>query len=521
MFKKLVLSAYILFLSGIAQATSYNLDMPLTQAKEFAPEVISTDAYEINTVFNRAGDSVIFARCDDAFTHCVMMESQYKNAQWQDPVKLPFSGDFHEGDAFYNADYSSLYFISQRPVPGSNQASKTFNLWKVNKTQLGWGEPEYIEQLSSDAHELYPSLGQDNSLYFVSFKDQQRHLYRAELKDGLYQTAEKFPELIYGQGAYVGDTVVSRDGKLLIASISGRSDSQGKGDLYVSRLINNQWTVAESLGTKVNSADHEFTPILSPDNKYLFFTRVVNGVGNLYQIDLSTLNISLEMSEAGQQAYRQEALQAMQDGKTLAGIPLDTDWKQAIYLLVANTMQHPAWGMGHYERNYLTTESLAKEEGIGIDKDVLFAAAFLHDMATFKPWSKSAVDHSTRAAEIVPVILKDIGFNPVKISAVQDVIMGHMFAATPVDDPLAQLFHDADTLDFLGVTGITRILSLNGKSGWASNTETAIKTLTGFSQDLPQTLISESAKRRSKNEVSDMLAFLEQFEGDSFGRKAN
>lgn len=521
MIKNLVFGTSMLLLSGTVMSAPYQIDLPLTQAEKFAPGIISTKAYEINTVFNQSGDSVIFARCDDAFTHCVMMESRYKNKQWQAPVTLPFSGEYHEGDAFYSADYSSLFFISQRPLPGTQAATKSFNLWKVDKTAQGWSAPTYIKSLSSDAHELYPSLGEDNSLYFVSFKDQQRHLYQAELKDGLYQAPQKFPEHIYGEGGFVGDTVVSRDGTLIIASISGRTDSVGNGDLYVSRLINNEWTVAENLGDKVNTANHEFTPILSPDNKYLFFTRVENGIGNLYQIDLSSLNISLEMTDPGQLQFRQQALAALENGQTLSGITLDTEWKQSLYRLVANTMQHPAWGMGHYERNYLMTELLAKEEDVSIDKDVLFAAAFLHDMATFTPWIKSGVDHSSRAAQVAPVILTDIGFDPAKIDAVQRVIMGHMFSATPSDEPLAQLFHDADTLDFLGVTGITRILSLNGKSGWASNTETAINTLVGFSEDLPKTLISASAKKRAEKEVSDMQTFLQQFQKDSFNYKAH
>jgi len=68
-----------------------------------------------------------------------------------------------------------------------------------------------------------------------------------------------------------------------------RDDSLGKGDLYVSSLVGDKWTVAKSLGNKVNTSDHEFTPIVSPDGKYLFFTRVENGRGNIYQIALSAL----------------------------------------------------------------------------------------------------------------------------------------------------------------------------------------------------------------------------------------
>lgn len=504
----------------VAQQKSYEHTLPLMEATQFAPGDISTQEFEINAVFNRTGESVIFARCDAKFTHCVMMESVYKDGVWQPSSKLPFSGQFHEADPYYSADYSTLYFISQRPVPGSTEPSESFNLWSVKKTLTGWAEPQFMPQLSSNKHELYPSVTDDGTLYYVSFKNDQRHIYESKLESGVYKSDHALPEHIYGPEAYVGDSVISRNGQVLIMSISGRQDSLGKADLYVSRLLDGKWTVAESLGSKVNTANHEFTPIISPDGKYLFFTRIDNGVGNLYQIDLSTLNISLEMSEPGQMQYRQQALNALEMGQTLAGIKLDAEWKTSLYRLVANTMQHPAWGMGHYERNYLITLALAKQEKIEIDKDVLFAASFLHDMATFKPWSKAGMDHASRASEIVPVILEDIGFETAKINAVQELIQGHMFAAVPVEKPLAQLFHDADTLDFIGVTGITRILSLNGSSGWASNTETALKTLQGFSQTLPEKLISQSAKNLAKQEIDDMRHFLQQIEQATQGFKA-
>ena len=506
--------------TALAQLAPYQTDLPTLKAKEFAPGVVSTDAFEINTVLNQAGDSVIFSRCTDDFSQCVLMQSAYENNQWQPASKLPFSGNYTDADPAYSADYSTLYFISKRPIRQGAPATESYNLWRVRRQGEGWGEPEYLPELSSNANDLYPSLTEDGRLFFPSRRNNSRFLYYTQLTPTGFGEIQKIPADVYGDNGAIGDSVVSRDGKVIIFSIRNRADSLGRGDLYISRLINNRWTVAENLGEKVNTPDHEFTPIFSPDNKKLYFTRIENNKGNLYEIDLSALNISLEMIEPGQLSYRQRAFESARNGTTLTGIPLDSSWKQSLYHLVASTMQHPAWGMNHYERNYLLTLKLAEMEKVNVDADVLFAAAFLHDMATFQPWS-NGMDHSKRAAELVPSILKDVGFTDSrKIVKVQELILGHMFYSKTKDYPLAKLFHDADTLDFMGVTGITRILSLNGKGAWATNTAKAIETLQGFTKQLPPTLISDAAKRLGEERLAEMAHFLEQLEPATYQFKA-
>lgn len=259
------------------------------QAIIFAPGVVNTDAFEINTVFNKAGDEVIFARCNNDFTQCVMKESKFVKGAWQAPKTLPFSGQFHEGDPFYSADFNSLYYISRRPTVKGGEVESSFNFWKVNRTQTGWSEPEYLAGLSSDAHDLYPTLTNDDTLYFPSFRNDERHMYKASKTENGFSKPEKLPAHIYGKNGKVGDSTITRDGKTLILSISARDDSAGRGDLYISRKVKGKWQTAVSLGKKVNTEDHEFTPILSPDEKYLFFTRIENKVGNLYQIKLSAI----------------------------------------------------------------------------------------------------------------------------------------------------------------------------------------------------------------------------------------
>ena len=262
------------------------------KAVEFAPGVLSTKTqFEINTVFNKAGDRVIISRCSDDFSKCTMMESEFKDNQWQQPKVLPFSGEYLDADPYYNEDFSQLYFISKRPIIEGGEETKSINLWRVAFKNGQWQQPEYLSDLSSDSEDLYPSITDNGDLYFPSFRNNQRHLYVAKKTAHGFSEPQPLPEHIYGENGQTGDAVVLRDGNTIIFSMKGRKDSKGKGDLYISKKINGDWTVARSLGDKVNSPDHEFTPIVSPNGEYLFFTRIENGRGNLYQIKLSALGV--------------------------------------------------------------------------------------------------------------------------------------------------------------------------------------------------------------------------------------
>ena len=65
--------------------------------------------------------------------------------------------------------------------------------------------------------------------------------------------------------------------------------------------------------------------------------------------------------------------------------------------LAAAEFRNPAWGYSHSARDYALARQLARADGVRLDDDVLFAAAWLHDMAAFPKWEAAGVDHADRA----------------------------------------------------------------------------------------------------------------------------
>lgn len=202
---------------------------------------------------------------------------------------------------------------------------------------------------------------------------------------------------------------------------------------------------------------------------------------------------------------------------TKAGIELDQLWKITIYQFAKENLQHSAWGVSHSERNYLLAKKIAKLENIKVDDDVLFAAAFLHDIGVFKPYVIEGAEHSKTATDNVVDILQSTGFPMEKIDDLNTSIMSHMFYAQVSENNTARILHDADTLDFLGTIGAARIISVTSRHRWATDLATAIATIEKFNEELPEKLIFKSSKEIAVERVNEATTFINSIKSESKG----
>jgi len=203
---------------------------------------------------------------------------------------------------------------------------------------------------------------------------------------------------------------------------------------------------------------------------------------------------------------------------TATGIPLDAPWKARLYELAHSRFLHPGWGWQHSERDYLMAVQLAKGDGLHVDTDVLFAAAYLHDMSAFMPCSGPKMEHGECAARQASAMLRGTGFPMKKLPAVQAAERGHMFYSDAGGDPNAIVLHDADSLDFLGDMGAARLIALTGEK--APSFAPAVKTLRGFVKDIPPRLITRTAQRLGAERAQELKAFLDRLQDESFDGRA-
>ena len=191
---------------------------------------------------------------------------------------------------------------------------------------------------------------------------------------------------------------------------------------------------------------------------------------------------------------------------TPAGIPLDTAWRRAVYEQANTHLQHPSWGVRHSERNYVLGMALAEAEGLTVDADVLFAAAFLHDWGGIAPFAVAGVDHAARSVELAEPFLTGAGFPMEKFPAVRAAILGHMYDKEP-DGAEAVVLHDADALDFLGALGAARLLAATADR---PDYDQALGRIERFAVDIPPRLKTAAAREMATERVATMTGFLAQ-----------
>ena len=191
-----------------------------------------------------------------------------------------------------------------------------------------------------------------------------------------------------------------------------------------------------------------------------------------------------------------------------------TDWRTAVRQFAETHLKHPAWGASHSLRDYELAKTLAAEDGVTLDDDVLFAAAWLHDVAAFPAFRKAGVDHQDQAASIVGDLLADTGFPTPKLDAVRGAIRTHMFARDPAG-PEAIYLHDADALDWLGAIGIARVFGVVDPNGGSTNGPEAAAWLEKNLAEVPPRIVSKAGKRRAQPRIAELEVFLRNLRAQS------
>jgi uncharacterized protein len=168
--------------------------------------------------------------------------------------------------------------------------------------------------------------------------------------------------------------------------------------------------------------------------------------------------------------------------------------------------------LSHQPRLHQLARQLAESEPF--DDDVLFAAAWMHDLGVFighRPEDLAALASWDNVAYVLreaPGLLLEFGFPADKIPSVMEVIRAHLPSAKPATFE-GVLLRDADILEQLGAVGILRIVSKVGRDTRFVRFSDALRVLRRNLEELPTQLQLASARRLAEPRISVLRAFLE------------
>jgi len=200
-------------------------------------------------------------------------------------------------------------------------------------------------------------------------------------------------------------------------------------------------------------------------------------------------------------------------------------WRTDLETFAHQHFRHPAWGWQHSRRDYEVARDLAQADHVAVDDDVLFAAAYVHDIAGFVPWQDNTPghDHSDVGAARLGEVLTKVGFPAAKIDAVREATRTHMFYRKAVS-PEAIYIHDADALDWLGAIGVARIMAtvehgnpppVKPDRESARDLPAAVAEIEQNLKDVPAGVQSPAARARMPALIAEARAFLTELKAES------
>jgi uncharacterized protein len=180
----------------------------------------------------------------------------------------------------------------------------------------------------------------------------------------------------------------------------------------------------------------------------------------------------------------------------------------------------PVDKLGHQPRLYALTQLVGR--GLTYDDDVVYAAAWLHDLGVFighrpeDPVELSRWDNVAYAMKQAPAALLQSGFPTTKVAQVVEAIRTHQPHLSPSAIE-GTILRDADILEQLGAIAILRVAAKIGRDTRYSTFTDAATTLRKVLVELPDKLHLDAAKALAQPRIALLQGFLEELDQEAHG----
>jgi len=246
---------------------------PEDSAIVFAPGIVSTDDLEHSpAMFTPDGNEVYWISVqmpspNNSKGISRTLTMRRINNRWSAPSEVPYIIMAFSPDCLHG--YFTLF--------------KDKDIKVTDKRDSTWSEPKclnFLDQYPELQFAFIGSIANNGTLYFTAYLEgvtSNYGIYRSELMNGKYSKPEALPGNINLSATFNWTPFISPDESYIIFS-SDREGQLGDGDLYISYhdISTDTWSEPINMGEKINTRSQERLPGVSPDGKYLFFTRWIS-----------------------------------------------------------------------------------------------------------------------------------------------------------------------------------------------------------------------------------------------------
>lgn len=237
----------------------------------FANGIVSCKTLEHSAaVFSSDGNELYWVSRENQESKLNIWTMRRIGNRWTKPEIIKILNDsVNLYDPYLTADGEKLFF-------GTDKDGNA-DIWVAERRGNAWNNPQKIDQsINNKDGQCQASIANNGTIYYVDYRiingKWTCDIMKSEFKNGEYLNPDTLPTCINSMISEDWTPYIAPDESYLIFS-SG--NEQNYGDLYISfyNKQTNTWSKPLSAGELINTQSQETFPVVSPDGKYLFFTR--------------------------------------------------------------------------------------------------------------------------------------------------------------------------------------------------------------------------------------------------------
>ncbi|MBW1298996.1 hypothetical protein [Aquimarina litoralis] len=248
--------------------------LPGITAEIFAPGIISLPGrYEHGISFSPDLTEIYFSANKKDEDPSIYF-SKLKGSTWTNPKKTNFTkgkkiGEMHP---FISYNGKKIHFAAHDSFTAPHH-KETVKTWYAERVGDSWSDSKELDSPINDDFVFYSNEAKNGDLFYTNVS--KRKMYYAPKKNGKFSEVHELG-IDFGFHGFISP---SQD--YIVVNARNKEDPQRKSDIYIYfKEKNGQWSKPINLGPNVNSNFSETCPSITPDGKYLFFSRY-NEVGEL------------------------------------------------------------------------------------------------------------------------------------------------------------------------------------------------------------------------------------------------